>query len=108
MAEPGKKAPRRYPRIDLPKGMQVAWRGGGRQEVSRVRTLALGGLYVTTPNPPAAGTILTLVFETPSGDVRARATVRYAETGKGMGIAFTGMGTEGHARLAQLLKRLLG
>ncbi len=108
MSEPAKKAARRYPRIELPKGMLVAWRGGGQQQVSRVRTLALGGLYITTPNPPAAGTILSLVFETPGGDVRARATVRYADAGKGMGIAFMGMGSEGHARLARLLKRLLG
>ncbi len=108
MAEPTKKASRRYPRIELPKGMLVAWRGGGRRQVSRVRTLALGGLYITTPDPPAAGSIIYLVFNIPGGEVRARATVSYVEAGKGMGIAFRGMGTAGHARLARLLKRLQG
>jgi hypothetical protein len=108
VGEPAKTKARRYPRIELPKGMLVAWKGGGRRQVSRVRTLALGGLYITTAEPPPAGTILSLVLELPGGVVRARATVRYTEAGKGMGISFSGMGTEEHARLVRLVKRLLG
>ena len=98
---------RRYPRIDLPKGMQVAWQGGGLHEVSRVSTLALGGLFISTPNPPAVGTVLKLLFLVPTGEVRALATARDVKPGEGMGIQFTDMGAEDRARLNRLLKRLL-
>ncbi len=102
---PGKK--RRYPRVKLPKGMLVAWQGGGKRHVSRVGTLALGGLFITTPEPPPLGTVLKLAFEVPGGHVTARATVRDVRPGKGMGIEFIGMKPEERARLVQLLKRLL-
>lgn len=107
MGETAKTKARRYQRIELPKGMLVAWKGGGLRQVSRVRTLGLGGLYITTAEPPPAGTTVSLVFDVPGGKVRARAAVRYAEAGKGMGISFSGMRPEEHARLARLLKRLV-
>jgi hypothetical protein len=37
---------RRYQRISLPEGMFVAWYGGGEQQVSRVKTLGMGGLFL--------------------------------------------------------------
>ena len=101
------KEVRRFPRINLPKGMQVAWQDGAHKEVSRVQSLALGGLFITTPNPPPVGTILKLFFQVPNGEVRARATVRSTTPGEGMGIEFTGMDYDHRARLALLLKRLL-
>jgi len=101
------KEHRRFPRITLPKGMQVAWQAGGQKEVSRVQSLGLGGLFITTPNPPPVGTILKLAFHVPSGEVLARATVRTSTPGEGMGIQFTGMDYNHRARLDLLLKRLL-
>ncbi|MBZ5700865.1 MAG: PilZ domain-containing protein [Acidobacteriia bacterium] len=101
------KEERRFPRITLPKGMEVAWQAGAHKEVSRVQSLGLGGLFITTPNPPPIGTILKLVFQVPNGEVRARATVRSTTPGEGMGIQFTGMDYDHRARLDLLLKRLL-
>lgn len=106
MREAAKKE-RRYPRVGLPKGIVVAWQSGGMRIVSRVRTLGLGGLFILTSEPPPVGSIIKLFFELPSGEVRARATVRHSEPGSGMGVEFTGMGFEDRARLQQLLKRLL-
>lgn len=99
---------RRYARVGLPKGMLVAWQWGGERVVSRVGTLGLGGLFITTPQPPAAGEIVSLFFEVPGGEVRARAVVRDSQQGKGMGIEFIAMGHEAQARLNHLLKRLVG
>ncbi len=98
---------RRYPRVGLPKGMLIAWQSGGERIISRVATLGLGGLFISTPNPPAVGEIVNLIFEVPGGEVRARAVVRSSQPGRGMGVEFTAMGHEARARLHRLLKRLL-
>ncbi len=98
---------RRYRRIELPQGMLVAWHGGGQKGVSRIRTLGLGGIFISTLHPPPVGTLLKLIFDVPGGEVRARAVVRSIQPGKGMGLQFTAMAYEDRARLNQLLKRLL-
>ena len=53
---------RRYLRISLPKGMFAAWYGGGDQQVSRVATLGMGGLFLAASRVRPVGTILKLVF----------------------------------------------
>ena len=98
---------RKHPRIELPKGMLVAWQGGGHREAARISSLSLGGIFINTPDPAPSGTILQLVFEIPGGDVRARGTVVYSRPGKGMGVQFRGMVGNERSRLAYLLKRLL-
>jgi len=97
---------RRYTRVALPKGMLVAWQHYGGRKVSRVRVLALGGLFISTPAPPPVGDVIQLIFEVPGGDVRARAVVRDSHPGTGMGIEFTSMNPEARARLNRLMKVL--
>ena len=106
MSDGGKKQ-RRYPRIRLPKGMWIAWQSSGQRKVSRVATLGLGGLFITTPTPAPAGSVVKLLFVVPGGDVRARAVVRYSCPGEGMGVEFARMEFEDRGRLRLLLKRLL-
>lgn len=98
---------RRYERVHLPKGPQVAWQGGGKRMISSVHSLGLGGLFIATDNPPEPGTSLKLIFEVPDGNVQAMAIVRSVEPGKGMGVQFSRMSTEDRARLDKLLRRLL-
>ncbi|MGH9775383.1 MAG: PilZ domain-containing protein [Candidatus Acidiferrales bacterium] len=97
---------RRYPRMGLPKGMMVAWRWSQGRSVSRVSTIGLGGLFISTRHPPPVGEIIKLIFEVPGGEVRARAIVRDSEPGKGLGVMFVSMTTEARARLRELMKRL--
>ena len=101
-----KVKPRRYERVGLPKGMLVAWEHSGIRKVSRVSVLALGGLFISTPEPPPNGDTIKLIFDVPGGDVRARALVRDSQRGKGMGVEFTAMEQESRARLQQLMKVL--
>jgi hypothetical protein len=103
---PTKEKSRRYARVALPKGMLVAWQHYGGRKVSRVRVLALGGLFISTPKPPPVGDVIQLIFEVPGGDVRARAMIRDSQPGKGMGIEFTSMNFEARARLNRLMKVL--
>ena len=90
----------------LPKGMLIAWQHNGGRAVSRIATIGLGGLFISTPEPPPVGTLIKIVFDVPGGEVRARATVKNVKTGKGMAIAFIEMGYGDRARLDQLLKKL--
>lgn len=99
---------RRYPRVGLPKGPLVAWQWAGERVVSRVGTMGLGGLFISTPEPPPVGEIVRLFFEVPGGEVRARAVVRDSVAGQGMGIEFTSMDQDDRARLHELLRKLLG
>ena len=103
---PTTKSIRRYVRVSLPKGTIVAWEHGGLRKISSVRVLALGGLFISTAEPPPPGELIKLVFEVPGGDVRARAMVRDCRPGEGMGIEFTAMGHEARARLQRLMKTL--
>jgi hypothetical protein len=100
---------RRYPRISLPRGMNVSWHGAAwdLQLFSRVRTLGMGGLFISTPNPPPVGTKLRLAFEVPSGSVRAEAIVRNIVPGDGIGVEFTRMDLGDKLLLQKLLSRLL-
>jgi hypothetical protein len=86
--------------------MLVAWQHVGGRAVSRVSTLGLGGLFITTKNPPSLGTLLKLIFDVPGGEVRARAIVKNVKAGEGMAVAFIEMGYADRARLDQLMKRL--
>ena len=98
---------RRHQRISLPKGMSVTWYGGGQQQVSRVKTLSIGGLFLCGSITQRVGTDLTLVFEVPGGVILAEAVVRNIVPGEGMGVEFTKMNPQSRALLEELLKRLL-
>jgi hypothetical protein len=97
---------RRYSRVGLPKGMLVAWEHSGIRNVSRVSVLAVGGLFISTPQPAPKGDTIKLIFDVPGGDVRARALVRDSQPRKGMGVEFTFMAQDARARLSRLMKLL--
>jgi hypothetical protein len=101
-----KKKVRRYERVLLPKGTPVAWEHSGERNVSTVSVLALGGLFISTAEPPPTGASIKLIFEVPGGEVRARALVCDSQPGKGMGIEFTAMEPDARTRLLVLMKTL--
>ncbi|MFZ0211281.1 MAG: PilZ domain-containing protein [Candidatus Acidiferrales bacterium] len=102
-----KSKKRRHPRAKFKNTFLVAWQGGGRRDANRARNLGLGGIYISTTDPADVGTGLQLLFDTPEGEVRARAVVRSMHLGRGMGVEFIGMDSIARRRLYQLLKRLL-
>lgn len=100
---------RRYPRITAATGIWVSWKTGVRHNVAPIRTVGLGGMFIFEDDPLPEGTMLQLVFKLPGGreSVRARATVRTAEIGRGMGVEFTQMAPPERIRLTQLMRKLL-
>ncbi len=89
--------------------MLVAWQFGTQRYVSRLENVALGGLYIRTPNPAPADSILKVVVSMPAGagEVQARGVVRRVTPSRGMGVEFTAMLPEDRGRLSGLLKPLL-
>jgi len=86
----------------------VSWQpaGANASNVSRVRDLSIGGVFVSTQAPAPVGTTVKLLFALPEGEVRVEGVVRYADSKKGMGVEFTRMGTGDGARFRELLRRL--
>jgi len=104
MAE--KNETRRYPRYKGIKPVPVAWMHGSQKNVALAENLSLGGLFIGTKTPPPIGSLVLLLFHSPEGEVRVRATVRNVKEGKGMGLAITSMEPEYRARLSRWLQLL--
>jgi hypothetical protein len=85
----------------------VAWEAGTRRAVSYLESIALGGVFIRTSEPPPVESTMRIFLELPLGTVRARAIVRRVSPRKGMGIEFIGMNPEDRARLNLLLRPLL-
>ena len=104
--EPGIEK-RKHPRIALPRGMSVTWRGRTGSFVSKVETISEGGLSIAAPEPAVKGELLHLSFDVPAGEICTRAIVRHLQEKAGMGIEFVAMQEEARTRLNQLLRKLL-
>ena len=107
MDKQGSIRDRRHQRVATPKGVWVAWQDGIRQNVSRVRDLNLGGLFIDTPEPPTLGTEINILLSVPEGEIRSKAVVRNVADGKGMGIEFLNISQQDFERLDKLVTRLL-
>jgi hypothetical protein len=106
--EPQHKDLRNHPRIFAPKELVVVWRSGDQSGASCLGTVGLGGLFLKTPKPLAAGSAVELVIQvspgTPGTDVRARAVVYNVKPGEGMGVKFVQMLGDDRLRLNQFLQ----
>jgi Tfp pilus assembly protein PilZ len=86
--------------------MWVAWHTSEGRQVSRVRDLSAGGVFISTTIPVPIGTSLEMLFALPEGETRIHGVVRYANKESGIGVEFTRMGAGDRARLQELLRRL--
>lgn len=100
-------AQRRFKRVDLPRGLIVAWSWAQGSQMSIAPTVGRGGLFIATLDPAPAGTPLRMLFDVPGGEILATGVVRDCRPGRGMGVEFTHMGPQEVARLESLLHKLL-
>lgn len=75
-------------RLDAREEVWVYWECNDRDDVSRVRDLSSGGLFIETPRSIPAATLVTLHFLVGEGQVRAEALVRHVERKNGLGLKF--------------------
>jgi hypothetical protein len=95
-------------RVTLNEEVWVCWRCNGRDDLSRVLDMSLGGLFLRTPAPRKVGAAANLEFLVTEGQIRADAVVRHATPGQGLGLKFVAVTDVDRPRLAALLRRLRG
>jgi hypothetical protein len=93
-------------RVETPDGVWVYWRCNGRDEVSRVRDLSTGGVFIAAPSSRPVGTKARLDFLVQEGQIRTEAIVQHIEPGNGLGFKFTAVTEQDSQHLAALLTRL--
>jgi hypothetical protein len=93
-------------RVPTPSGVWVYWYCWGCDDVSRVRDLSPGGLFVETATPRGVGLTVKLEFLVQEGQIRADAVVRRVEPGLGLALKLTAVSEEDRLRLQALISRL--
>ena len=97
---------RKDPRLKPPRTVVVAWQSGVQREVSYVESLGLSGLFLRTKKKVALRSLVQILIDTPLGQVRGRAVVRWVSEQHGMGLQIIAMDQEDRARLFRQLKAL--
>jgi hypothetical protein len=97
---------RRTSRVDAVEGVSVYWRCNGRDDVSSVRDLSFGGLFIKTSTRGSVGAPVEIDFLVEEGQIRAEAVVRHLEPAGGLGLRFTAMPEGDRPRLGMLITRL--
>ena len=84
----------------------VFWQCNGREDISRIRDLSLGGLFLETPLLRAVGSPTKVDFLVGEGQIRTDAVVRHVSPGRGLGLKFTAVTEQDRLNFAALLRRL--
>jgi len=77
-----------------------------RVDVSRVRNVSAGGMFLESEKPLPKGQTANLHFLVQEGSIRADAEVRRSMPGEGLGLKFVAVEKECVRHLAELLARL--
>jgi PilZ domain-containing protein len=95
-------------RVEAPSDVWVYWKCNGREDLSRVRNISLGGLFLETDRSTSAGAPAKLHFLVPEGQIRADSVVRRAAPGIGLGLKFLAVSEQDRPHLTALMARLRG
>ena len=95
-------------RVNSAGDVWVCWRCQGREDVSAVRNVSQGGLFIETEETRAVGALARLDFLVREGEIRANAVVRHIKAGEGLGVKFTALHEKDWPALGALLTRLDG
>jgi hypothetical protein len=93
-------------RVAMSEELWVCWHSNGRDDISRVLDMSLGGLFLQTPALRKIDTPTKLDFLVSEGQIRADAVVRHVSPGRGFGLKFTAVTDADRPRLTALLRRL--
>ena len=96
-------------RIEANQEIYVYWSCNGRDDLSRVLDLSIGGLFLESAKPRlAVGSTTKVYFLVSEGSIRADAVIRHVLPGKGLGLKLTALPEEDRGRFTSLVKRLRG
>lgn len=94
-------------RIEAPEDVYVLWWCDGREVVSRVLNISMGGISIESLRPKSAGTITKVHFLVPEGPIRVDAVVAHTKQDGGAGLKFMAMKDDDRSKLGALMARLL-
>jgi hypothetical protein len=97
---------RATPRIEAPKDVYAFWNCNGGSDLSRVRNLNLGGMFLETSIRKNPGAHLDLSFLVSDGQIRATAVVRHVSPGQGLGLQFLALEGKDRLRFGAMMKRM--
>jgi hypothetical protein len=93
---------RRFPRVACRIEATVADLGSSMNLPVKVTDVSLGGCYAEMLSPLPVGSPVDLALDTAQGVVHARGKVVIAQTGMGMGVAFTAISPEDFEKLREV------
>jgi hypothetical protein len=79
-------------RVESGNSVWVYWECTGDCDLSRVKNLSAGGLFIETPRTKRLGATANLHFLVQEGQIRANAEVRHVKPGGGLGLKFKAVG----------------
>ena len=93
-------------RIETHGEVWAYWQCGRREDVSRVRNVSTGGMFLEIEQPLAKGQTANLHFLVQEGAIQADAVVRRFTPGEGLGLKFVAIEKDCGRQFAELLTRL--
>jgi hypothetical protein len=93
-------------RVESDNSVWVYWECTGDCDLSRVKNLSAGGLFIETPRTKHLGATANLHFLVQEGQIRANAVVRHVKPGGGLGLKFKAVSEKDRPNLAALMRRL--
>lgn len=94
-------------RIEIHEDVYVLWWCDGREVVSRVLNISMGGISIESPKPKSAGAVTKAHFLVPEGPIRVDAVVTHTKQDAGAGLKFLAVKGNDRSRLGALMTRLL-
>jgi PilZ domain len=92
-------------RVESKKNVWVYWECNGDRDVSRVKDLSVGGLFIETPKIRRLAATTDLHFLVQEGQIRSNAVVRHVKPGGGLGLKFKAVSEKDRPNLP-LMRRL--
>jgi len=84
----------------------IYWESHPYRDISRVRDLSPGGLFLETRAKKKEGEVVRLHFLVQEGQIRAEAVVRHVIAGRGLGMKIESLTSQDAPQLRRLLIRL--
>jgi PilZ domain len=97
---------RRVMRLPATRDVWVYWECGGRADVSHVRDLSSGGIFIETKWRRTKGDLVRVYFLVQEGQISLDSVVAQAQPSQGLGLKFQTVATKDIPKLTSLLDRV--
>jgi hypothetical protein len=97
---------RRRMRLPATRDVWVYWEGGGRADVSHVRDLSTGGIFIETLWPRTKGDVIRVHFLVQEGQISLDSVVAQTQPSEGLGLKFQTVSAKDVSKLSLLLDRV--